>query len=100
MAWRALAGFALACSLFAAVLLGLAVAAVTFPGVSTIFFGEPFGLINGVLVLQAGSGILAVLGMALGAASFRSPWGKAEAGGGLALLVITGIYFFWAFSLV
>jgi hypothetical protein len=95
-----LAGFAVACSLFAAALLGLAVAAVTFPDLTTNLVGQPFSLINGMLFLQAGSGLLAALGTALGAVSFRSPWGKVATVGGLLVLVINAVYFCWAFSLV
>jgi hypothetical protein len=81
-------------------LLSLAVAAVTFPKLSTNVFGQPFSLIIGMLFLQAGSGFLAALGMALGAVSFRSSWAKVATVGGLLILVINAAYFCWAFSLV
>jgi hypothetical protein len=95
-----LAGFAFASSLFAAALLGLAVAAVTFPELSTNLFGQLSSPINGMLFLQASSGLLAALGTAIGAVSFRSSWGKVATVGGLLVLVINAAYFCWAFSLV
>jgi hypothetical protein len=91
-----LVGFAFACSLSAAALLGLALGSVSLPGLPM----EPFGLIDGTLLFQAGSALLAPLGVLLGAASFRSSWGKAGAVGGLVLLALNAAYFFWAFSLV
>jgi hypothetical protein len=90
-----LAGFAFACSLSAGALLGLALGSVCLPGRST----EPVGLIDGTLLFQASSALLAALGVLLGAASFRSSWGKAAALGGLALLALNAAYFFWAFLL-
>src|SRR5262249_14695094 len=91
-----LGGFAFACSLSAGALLGLALGSVSLPGLST----EPFGLIDGTLLFQAGSVLLAALGALLGAASFQTSWGKAAAVGGLVLLALNAAYFFWAFSLV
>jgi hypothetical protein len=86
-----LEGFAFACSLSAAALLALAVAAASLTG--------PVGLINGTLLLEASSALLAALGVLLGAASFRNSWGTAAALGGLALLALNAAYFFWAFLL-
>jgi hypothetical protein len=90
-----LGGFAFACSLSAGALLALAVAVASLPGL----LAEPVGLIDGTLLLQAGSALLAALGVLLGAASFRNSWGTAAALGGLALLALNAAYFFWAFLL-